>query len=517
MTNDKQTIVSTKSGKLEGNYRDGLFTFKGIPYAESPIEKLRWMPPQPVKKWDGVRPAKEYGAMAPQLAMVAPSDSPGAPNFGNVPQSEDCLFLNIWTPGLDDKKRPVMFWIHGGAFIIGAGSETFLDSGVLPKRGDIVLVSINYRLGAPGFLNLNEITSGRIPSTGNEGILDQVAALEWVQENISAFGGNPDNVTIFGFSAGGMSVGTLLALPTAKGTFHKAMNRSGAANVVSTLESAVDVAARYLEIYGLSGNDIDGIRNLTTQQLLDGQQKLGERLREQENRATPFQPVVDGTVLPELPLTAIRNGSARNITHMAGNSRDELKSTYGMNPAMKELDEPGIIERLNANLPPDIVPGLVQAYRESLKRENPSATPLEVFGSINTDLMFRIPTIRLVEAQRDNGMKSYNYLFTYKSPAMGGALGAMHGLDNPFLFGMLDSQFTGNGIEQQSIAIKMQDSCAAFAHTGNPSCESIGTWPEYGTDRTTMMFDINTRVEKAPYEEERHAWDSYHYTTTKPM
>ncbi|MBN2074029.1 MAG: carboxylesterase/lipase family protein [Dehalococcoidales bacterium] len=517
MSTDKQAVVTTKSGKLEGIYQDGLCVFKGIPYAEPPVGTLRWMPPQPVKKWDGVRPAKEYGAMAPQLAMAGPSDSPGAPNFGNVPQSEDCLFLNIWTPGLDDKKRPVMFWIHGGAFIIGAGSETFLDSGVLPKRGDIVLVSINYRLGVPGFLNLNEITGGKIPSTGNEGILDQVAALEWVQENIADFGGNPDNITIFGFSAGGMSIGTLLALPAAKGLFHKAMNRSGAANVVSTLDSAVDIAEQYLSIYGLSDNDTDGIRNLSTQQLLDGQQKLGERLREQENRATPFQPVVDGKVLPELPLIAIRNGSARNITLMAGNSRDELKSTYGMNPAMKDLDESGIIERLNANLPPEIVPRLVQAYRESMKRENPTVTPLDIFGSINTDLMFRIPTLRLVEAQRENGVKSYNYLCAYKSPAMGGVLGAMHGLDNPFLFGTLDSQFTGNGIEQQSMAIKMQDSSVAFARTGNPSCESIGTWLEYGTERNTMVFDINTRVEKAPYEEERHAWDSYDYTITKPM
>jgi para-nitrobenzyl esterase len=455
--------------------------------------------------------------MAPQAAMVAPPESPGVPNFGNVPQSEDCLFLNIWTPGLDARNRPVMFWIHGGAFIIGAGSESFLDSGVLPKRGDIVLVSVNYRLGAPGFLNLNEITGGKIPSTGNEGILDQVAALKWVQENISAFGGNPDNVTIFGFSAGGMSIGTLLALPASKGTFHKAMNRSGAANVVSTLDNAVHITEQYLELFGLTGKDIDGIRHLTTQQLLDGQQKLGERLRQQEMRATPFQPVVDGKVLPELPIVAIRNGCARDITLMAGNSRDELKSTYGMNPAMKDLDENRMIERLSANLPKEIVSGVVNAYRESLKHENPAVKPLDIFGSINTDMMFRIPTIKLVEAQRDNGAKSYNYLFAYKSPAMGGVLGAMHGLDNPFLFGTLDPQFTGNGIEQQSMAIKMQDSCVAFARTGNPSCESIGTWPEYGIERNTMVFDLKTRVKKAPYEEERRAWDGYDYTTTKPV
>ncbi len=517
MSTEKQAVVSTKSGKLEGEFQNGLYVFKGVPYAEPPVGKLRWMPPQPASKWDGVKPAKEYGAMAPQAAMAAPPDSPGVPNFGNVAQSEDCLFLNIWTPGLDDAKRPVMVWIHGGAFIIGAGSESFLNTGVLPKRGDIVLVSINYRLGAPGFLNLNEVTGGKIPSTGNEGILDQVAAFEWVQENISVFGGDPDNVTIFGFSAGGMSIGTLLALPAAKGTFHKAINRSGAANIISTLDSAVDIAEQYLGLYSLKGSDIDGLRNLTTQQLLDGQQKLGEKLRAQENRITPFQPVVDGQVLPELPIVAIKNGSAKNITHMAGNARDELKSTYAMNPAMKNLDEAGVIERLKASLPSDLVPGLVQSYRESLVRDNPAATPLDIFGSINTDLMFRIPTIKLVEAQRDNGARSYNYLFAYKSPAMGGALGAMHGLDNPFLFGALDSRFSGDGPEQQSLAVKLQDSCAAFAHTGDPSCESIGKWPEYGNDRMTMVFDVNTRIESAPFEDERQAWDSYDITTTKPM
>ncbi|MFC1946306.1 carboxylesterase/lipase family protein [Chloroflexota bacterium] len=517
MSTDKQTVVSTKSGKFEGEYQEELYVFKGIPYAEAPVGKLRWLPPQPVKKWEGIRPAKEYGAMAPQIAMAAPSDSPGSPNFGNVPQSEDCLFLNIWTPGLDDKKRPVMFWIHGGGFTIGSGSETFLDSGVLSKRGDIVLVSINYRLGVPGFLNLNEITGGKIPSTGNEGIRDQVAALEWVQENISPFGGNPDNVTIFGFSAGGMSVGTLLALPAAKGKFHKAINRSGAANIVGTLDAAVDITRQYLDIFDLTGNDIDGIRNLTTQQLLDGQQQLSNKLRERSTMALPFNPVVDGKVLPEMPMIAIRNGSAKNIIHMAGNARDELKSMNAMSPAAKNLDEAGVIERLKSTLPPELVPGLVHAYKESMQRGGITVTPADIMGSINTDNMFRIPTIRLVEAQRDNGANSFNYLFAYKSPAMGGMLGAMHGLDNPFLFGALDPQFTGDGLEQQSLAVKLQDSSAAFAYTGNPSCESIGTWPEYGTDRMTMVFDLDTRVESAPFEEERSAWDSFDYTTTKPM
>ena len=202
---------------------------------------------------------------------------------------------------------------------------------------------------------------------------------------------------------------------------------------------------------------------------------------------------------------------------MAGNSRDELKAMNAMDPSMNNLDEAGMIKRLNTMLPPELVPGLVQAYRDSMQQGGTTVTPLEILGSINTDMMFRIPTIRLVEAQRDNGARAYNYLFTYKSPAMGGALGAMHGLDNPFLFGSLDADFTGNSPEAESLAIKIQDSCAAFAHTGDPSCESAGTWPVYGTSRMTMILDKNSRVEAAPLEAERKAWDSYDILSTTPI
>lgn len=515
MSISKQAVVSTKSGKLEGDFQNGIYVFKGIPYAAAPVGNLRWMPPQPVKSWSGTRPALKYGAIAPQNLM--PIAGGIGPDFSGQPQDEDCLFLNIWTPGLDDARRPVMFWIHGGAFVIGSGSESFLEGGKLAKRGDIVLVSINYRLGALGFINLKEVTAGRIPATGNEGLLDQVAALEWVFDNIATFGGNPGNITVFGFSAGGMSIGTLLAMPAAHGKFHKAINRSGAANVVSTLDSAVKISEQYLQILGLKGNDVDGLRKLKTQQLLDGQQKLSAKLRESEYRATPFQPAVDGTVLPEMPMISIRNGSAKNVTLMAGNTIDEMKSMSAMDPTIRNLDEVGLINRLNKMLPPALVPGLVKAYQSALLKRGDKVTPASILGSINTDMMFRIPTIRLVEAQRDNGVLAYNYLFTYKSPAMGGALGAMHGLDNPLLFGSLDANFTGNSPEVENLAIKIQDSCTAFARIGNPSCKTNGNWPVYGNDRITMIFDKDTQVESAPYEEERRAWDRYDMISTISM
>jgi para-nitrobenzyl esterase len=240
-------------------------------------------------------------------------------------------------------------------------------------------------------------------------------------------------------------------------------------------------------------------------------------MREKENRATPFQPVIDGKDLPEAPMAAIGKGSASNITLMSGNSRDELKSMSAMNPALANIDEAGVIDRLSKMLPPDMVPGLVRAYRESRQQEGTELTPADILGSINTDLMFRIPTIRLVEAQHDNGARAYNYLFAYKSPAMGGALGAMHGLDNPFLFGSLDAQFTGNTPDCESLALKMQDSCIAFVRTGDPSCESAGKWPVYAENRATMVFDINTRVENAYFEEERRAWDGFDVTSAAPI
>jgi para-nitrobenzyl esterase len=510
-----QAIVNTKSGKLEGYAVDGLFVFKGIPYAAPPVGNLRWMPPQPVKPWSGVRPAKEYGAISPQNTMPG-GGAPGTPDFGNQPQSEDCLLLNVWTPGLDDARRPVFFWIHGGAFIMGSGTEAFLEEGILARRGDVVIVSINYRLGAFGFMNLKEITRGRIPATGNEGLLDQVAALDWVQDNIAAFGGNPDNVTISGFSAGGMSVGTLLSMPGARGKFHKAMNRSGAANKVEPLDNAIKLSEKYLRLLNLNGKDTDALRDLSVQRLLDAQQQLGTMVREAIHRTTPFEPVADGKILTEMPITAIRKGFSKNIPMMAGNTIDEMKAMNKMDPSIRNLDETGLVERLSKQMQPDAVPGLIKAYSTIMQQHGDAATPPEIAGSITTDL-FLMPTIRMVEAQRDNGAPAYYYLFTHKSPAMGGALGAMHGLDNPFLFGALDAQFTGNDPEEENLAVKIQDSCIAFIRTGDPSCKSIGKWPVYGKKRMTMILDKSTRVEAAPYEAERVAWDKVDLTYTPPV
>jgi para-nitrobenzyl esterase len=298
MSENTAAVVKTIAGKIEGTIRNGVFVFKGIPYAAPPIGNLRWLPPQPVIPWEGIGPAKGFGPIAPQNEM------PGGDVIGleiKETQDENCLFLNIWTRGLDNRRRPVMVWIHGGAFIIGSGSQTMYRNHNLVPRKDLVLVTINYRLGAFGFVNLKEITGGKIPATGCEGLLDQVAAIQWVRDNIEAFGGDPENITVFGESAGAMSIASLMAMPAAQGKFHKAILQSGAGNTVGSLDEGVQIATEFLNILELKGSDTEGMRSLTVKQILDAQQKLGAMLQMKEGRITPFQPIVDGDTMPEIP------------------------------------------------------------------------------------------------------------------------------------------------------------------------------------------------------------------------
>jgi para-nitrobenzyl esterase len=514
MDRQSSAVVRTKSGQVEGIQQDGLYIFKGIPYAAPPVGELRWLPPRPAGPWEGVRPAREYGGTAPQIPMPV---SPPAADTDVGRQDESCLFLNVWTPGLDDASRPVMVWIHGGAFIIGSGSEPSSHGGNLAARGDVVVVSINYRLGALGFMNLKEITGGRIPATGNEGLLDQVAALEWVRENIAAFGGDPDNITVFGFSAGGMSIGVLMGLPAARGRFHKSIHQSGAANIVGPLDRAVRMSQEYLGLLGLTGRDVAALRALPFEKLLDAQFWLGMRLRLTEHAITPFYPVVDGEVLPELPLKAIRDGSAKNVVTLAGTVLDEWRGLSVGEPGIRDIDEATLVARLGRFLAPERVAGLVGAYREARRKHNASTSPFDVLAAVQTDFMFRIPTIKLVEAQRDNGQPAYNYIFTYESPVEGGFYRACHGLDRRFVFGTYDDPACGTGPFVERLSLNIQEAWLAFARRGDPGTASLGKWPPYGQDRLTMLLDKESRVAAAPFEDERRAWDAFDMLLTPPI
>jgi len=501
-------IVSTRYGRLEGDEQDGLMVFKGVPFAAAADGPRRWLAPEKPLSWSGVRDARRFGAVAPQNPV---RNRALAAMIIEHAQSEDCLNLNLWTPGRDHARRPVMVWIHGGGFTIGAGSQEIYDGSVLARRGDVVVVTINYRLGPLGFLRLNDVTDGRIPSSGNEGLLDQIAALQWVRENIAEFGGDPDNVTVFGESAGGMSVGALLAMPLARGLFHKAIAQSGSCDTVSSVARANRTAERVLAKLGVSGADSDAIRALSIGQLLTG--VLGpDGKTPDRDLGMAYQPVVDGTLVPRELIEMVAQGSAAGIAVMVGSNLEEWKLFSAMDPEAQSVDRAGLAAHLSKRLTADFANFVIATYESARAAAGASISPPELYSAIETDRVFRMPGVRLAEIHGRSERRVYNYLFTWRSPAMGGLLGSCHALEIGFVFGTNHRAgmrlFTGDGPAAEKLASEMQDAWLAFARNGDPSCVSLGGWPGYTeTGRATMLFGETSRIANAPFEEERRAWD----------
>jgi len=504
MSQAKETIVNTNAGKIEGYEQRGLYVFKGIPFAAPPVGRRRWMPPAPVEPWSGVRSAKASAPIAPQnigTSVFVTADQP----VEREPQNEDCLYLNVWTPGLDDKRRSVLFWIHGGGFTGGSGSSGAYKGSRLASRGDVVVVTTNYRLGALGFLNLGEVTCGQIPSTGNEGLLDQAAALEWVHRNIASFGGDPDNVTIFGESAGGMSVGCQLALPRSKGLFRRAILQSGAANSTRTPQKAALVAEQLLDILKIKPTDIDSLYSLPVGRLLAAQQELGPGLRKLGQLPDlALQPVIDGAVLPASPIVAVRKGAASSTPIIVGTNLDEWKIMNARNPEIQNLDEASLLKRVQKVLPSQDARTLIDTYRKSLARRGVPNQASDIFTAIETAQKFRVPAIRLAEAQEKQGQSAFSYLFTWAPSAMG----AYHALELGFLFGNYGEGYGGSGPAADAVSKNIQDAWITFARTGNPSCDSVGKWLPYGNRRSTMIITDKCHIEEEPYDEERRVWES---------
>jgi len=503
-------IAQTRSGKVEGEERGGLHVFRGIPYAAPPVGAKRWRAPDKVEPWSGVRNCVAFGACAPQNKI--PLEALSA-FFISEAQSEDCLFLNVWTPGLDGARRPVMVWIHGGAFTIGSGAQSLYDGSTLAKRGDVVIVTINYRLGPLGFIRLSELTNGRIPSTGNEGMLDQARALEWVRENIAAFGGDPDNVTIFGESAGGMSVGTLLGMPGARGLFHKAIPQSGACNTANTLEQHVRVAEVLLEYAGVKRGDADALLALSPEQLL----ALSARLSpgpgvpgDPSIPGMPMQPVVDGAVVPRRSIDSVAAGNAAGVPVLVGATAEEWKLFGAMDPTLLTMTDEQLAARFEKRLGAATKP-ILDAYRKARSARGEPAAARDVFNAVETDRIFRIPAIVLAETQAKHEPRVYQYLFDWPSPLFGGMLGACHAVELGFVFGTYAApgvaDFSGSGPAADALAEQTMDAWLAFARSGDPSCKSLGRWPTYTTaERATMVLGEKTRLAHAPLDEERRAW-----------
>jgi len=416
-------------------------------------------------------------------------------------QSEDCLYLNIWTSGLDNKKRPVMVWIHGGGYTLGSAQGA--NGTTLAKRGDTVVVTINYRLGVLGFLKLDETTGGRIPATGTEGLLDQIAALKWAKDNIAGFGGDPNNITTFGQSAGGMSVAVLLAMPASHGLFRQAIPQSGPASAVQRADLAGEIAEIVLHRINVKGSDVAALRKVSVEQLMEAQLYIMQDVspKRPELGFLPISPVVGGKDLPLYPLDAFEKGASADVAVMAGSTLNDFILTASTN--MTEADA---IAKLQPLVSAKYVPGLIDAYRKARAKRGDSLEIIDIFEAIETDRMFREPEIRLAKAKQKHNKKAFHYIYTWSSSRIGGRVKAVHGTDIGFVFGSY--QMSGQGPAADTLATKTQDAWLAFARNGDPSCESVGKWPYYGTKRETMLIGEKWSLENDPYGEERRAWEA---------
>jgi len=488
------TIAATRSGKVEGVEDDGVLVFRGIPFAAPPVGPLRFLAPRREEPWDGVRDATHFG---PDIAQA---DLPVARILGSDASAsdEDGLYLNVWTPGCDDARRPVMVWIHGGAYVFGSGAVSWYDGTRFARHGDVVVVTINYRLGPLGFLHLADTFGPAAAGSGNAGILDQVAALEWVQQSVAAFGGDPDNVTIFGESAGANSVGTLLALRAARGLFHRAIAQSGAGAWVSTRERAALVAGRLLERLPVRSGDLEALQALPVGEILSAKPDLSDEAVAGV-AALPWQPVIDEDVLDGSPLELVAAGRAAGVHLLTGTNQDEITLFQVLDPTLDDLDDAAIVNRLRTYVPD---PAEVLGVYRSLA---PEATAKELWSTLATDGVFRIPAVRLAEAQRRHG-QVWMYRFTWETPVFGGVLRSTHALEIPFVFDTLDQpgadKLTGDGPERHAIANTMHQAWLQFAQTGDPG------WPAYDVPRrATMRFDREPEVLDDPDGVQRQAWN----------
>jgi para-nitrobenzyl esterase len=482
------TLVQTRCGTVEGIERQGVLQFRGIPFAAPPVGDLRWRPPQPAEPWTGVRRADEFGPIAPQ----GPS---GIAFFATVEQpeidEERCLTLNVFTPAVDGDPRPVLVWIHGGAFTGGSGRNAWYNGASFAAHG-VVVVTVNYRLGALGFLHLGD----ELPGSGNCGLLDQVAALEWVRDNIAAFGGDPGKVTVFGESAGGMSIGALLGMPAASGLFQQAIPQSGAASTVKTPEAAAEVA----ELTIAKAGGMDALRAAPWERLVEIQTEVIMELRRGAGDL-PYMPVVDGAVLPRPPLDSVSAGSAARVRLLTGTTRDEMALFHYIGPAPYDVDEETVVRRLERSNP-GAGRSRYDAYRAEL---GGSPRPIDVWIAVETDRVFRIPAIRLASAQARHTADVWMYLFTWTSPALDGALGSCHALEIPFVWNTLQegsAGFTGSGPEADALAAEMHGVWTAFAGTGDPG------WDRYEEGRrATRVFGPGAGTVNDPRGAVRRLWE----------
>ena len=509
-----KAIVETTSGRVSGFIRNGIHTFKGIPYGGPVSGAGRFQPPVKPTPWAGVRSSMQFGQVCPQVARTGWANDEEAWLFSwddGIP-GEDCLRVNVWTPGVNDnRKRPVMVWIHGGGFQAGSGQELpSYDGENLAKGGEVVVVSLNHRLAVLGFLNLAELGGERYAASANVGQLDLVAALEWVRDNIAAFGGDPGNVTIFGQSGGGAKVSTLLAMPAARGLFHKAIVQSGSGLRMVRPETSARLAAAVVAELNLSRHHLDQLHQLPVAALVAAGQaamrKMGSgggggyRIFQRGADRAGWGPTVDGKILPQHPFDPAAPAIADGVPMLIGTTLNEFVSGIN-NPQVDALTESELLGRVR-EMYGERAGKIVEAYR----RSNPTAKPFDLFSFISA-----VTTRHNAVAQSDlkaarKAAPVYQYLFTWQTPVLDGRPKAFHCAELAFCFDNVDRclNMTGGGPEARKLAARVSGAWIAFARSGNPNHAGLPKWPVYTpANGEVMIFDNKCEVRNDPDRVER--------------